>query len=72
MYDDYIELANAIILLAVKDYRKALRALAEYPDDSDNQLKKREVERFFRSKWFGMLTQLDPQTLISQLKLEVI
>ncbi|MCR4719742.1 MAG: hypothetical protein K5768_08960 [Firmicutes bacterium] len=56
-------LAEAIILQAVKDYRKALKY--------DVRSVKRECERFFRSDWFQTLTKLDGNTLINRLRMEV-
>ena len=57
--DPYEELANAIVLQAVKDYRNA-----ELQQDMN------EIERFFRSGWFGVLTTIDPEVLIHKLKEE--
>ena len=57
--DPYQELANAIIMQAVKDYRMT-------EDESDLA----ELERFFRSAWFGVLTKLDPDVLITGLRKE--
>lgn len=57
--DPYQELANAIVLQAVKDYRMA---------EDEQDLK--EIERFFRSSWFGVLTSIDPDLLISKLRKE--
>lgn len=65
------ELANAIILQAVKDYRKALRTLSLNPHNRSTQYESRSIENFFRSGWFGMLTRLDPELLIKKLKAEV-
>lgn len=56
-------LANAIILQAVKDYRKALKR-----DDCGRQ---KEIERFFRSEWFSVLTKVNPEILIQKLAEEV-
>ena len=39
----YQELANAIIILAVKDYRR-----------TKNPAERKELERFFRSEWFSL------------------
>lgn len=55
----YEELANAIILQAVKDYRL-----------SDDELELKEIERFFRSGWFGVLSKVDPEFLIQSLQKE--
>jgi hypothetical protein len=64
-------LANAIILQAAKDYRKALRTLSLNPHNRSAQYECRSLEQFFRSGWFGLLTQLDPELLIRKLKAEV-
>ena len=55
----YEELANAIILQAVKDYRL-----------TDDEQELAEIERFFRSDWFGVLTDVDPEYLIRRLRKE--
>ena len=52
----YENLANAIILQAVKDYRLT---------DDEQQFQK--IERFFRSGWFGVLSKVDPEFLIKEL-----
>ena len=63
--DCYQNLANAIILLAVKDYKTILRRLMRNPYNQDAQREKKRLERFFFSQWFGVLTDLDPKRLIS-------
>lgn len=55
----YYELANAIVLQAVKDYRM---------HNNKNELAK--LEEFFRSGWFSCLTGLDPELLLAKLKEE--
>lgn len=71
MDDNYIELANAIILQAVKDYRGALKALKKRPRSETAKISKQEVERFFRSDWYLQLTSLDPEMLMQKLNEEV-
>ena len=71
MIDNYNNLANAIILQAVKDYRKALRTLSMNPNNRSAQYERRRIEQFFRSSWFGVLTSIDPEMLITKLKAEV-
>ena len=71
MDNNYENLANAIILQAAKDYRKALRTLSLNPHNRSAQYECRSLEQFFRSDWFGVLTQLDPELLIRKLKAEV-
>jgi hypothetical protein len=70
--EPYEELANAIILQAVKDYRKALKHLANCPQDYITLSVKQGVERFFRSRWFEVLTSIDPEMLICRLNAEVM
>lgn len=58
--DPYENLADAIIVRAALDYRRALKGRnAQY---------KKEVLRFFRSAWFGRLTTLNPEYLIKRLE----
>lgn len=56
--DPYEKLANAIIIQAVKDYRKALR------EGKSGRI----YEQFFHSEWFGILTSLDGETLIERIR----
>ena len=55
----YENLAQAIILQAVKDYRL-----------TDDEQELQEIERFFRSGWFGVLSKVDPEYLIRNLRKE--
>jgi hypothetical protein len=59
--DPYQELANAIVLQAVKDYRL-----------HDNEQELARIERFFRSDWFSVLTNVDPEILITKLRKEKV
>ena len=56
--DPYKDLANAIILQAVEDYRKWGKNLVE-------------LKEFFRSEWFSILTNLDGEQLLARLKSEL-
>ena len=71
MENCYTNLANAIILLAVKDYRRALRRQKKLPEDKDVKTRMLECERFFRSGWFEVLTSLDGEVLLDKLYQEV-
>lgn len=66
----YEELANAIILQAVKDYRESLRLLSMNPNDKSAKRDQRNIERFFRSEWFSILTDLNGELLLKKLKEE--
>lgn len=71
MTDPYENIANSIILLAVKDYRSALEKLKKWPRNESAKIMKNEVERFFRSAWYRELTLVDGEFLISKLQAEV-
>ena len=68
---NYENLANAIILQAVKDYRMALNSLKANPRNRTAQADKTEIERFFRSQWYSALTSVDGEMLIRSLQKEV-
>ena len=55
-------LANAIIVQAANDYRLALHR--------KDLVRTFEVEHFFRSRWFGQLTSVDPEYLLGRLRKE--
>jgi len=71
MIDPYEQLANSIILQAVKDYRGALKKLKKRPNYEPAKIMKNEVERFFRSDWYRELTSVDGSILIKKLRAEV-
>jgi len=67
---NYETLANAIVVQAAKDHRAALRKLLKDPY-SINALKTvKEVEVFFRSDWFKVLTPVDGGTILKLLEEE--
>ena len=66
----YQALANAIVELAVKDYKKALKQHYCFPDNEDFAAEVNALERFFRSGWFGVLSKVDPEFLIKELRKE--
>ena len=70
MTDAYENLANAIILLAVKDYRRALKLLSKNPHSRSTMAAVNEMERFFRSDWYETLTSVDGEMLIRKLREE--
>ena len=69
--EPYRALANAIILQAAKDYRKALRRIRKYPEDAGALAEKDNCEKFFRSDWYGILTRVDGEMLIRKMQEEV-
>lgn len=68
--DPYEELANAIVEQAAKDYREIRRKLRKNPNDMTARGQMGEVVRFFHSRWFGILTDANPDYILEQLKEE--
>lgn len=65
--DPYENLANAIIMQAVSDYRSALRQYRRHGKPNREMM---ECEKFFRSQWFGCLTEVDGEYLIRKIREE--
>lgn len=65
----YGNLAHAIILQAVQDYRRLLRGKL-IPDNITEKVNIKECEDFFLSDWFYTLTNVDGQTIINKLRRE--
>lgn len=81
MGNEYEELANAIVLQAVEDYRWArstLKRLGAKTDRTTNEeytmnyakRLKADTEDFFASKWFGTLCALDGKNILKRLQSE--
>lgn len=70
--DGFSNLANAIILQAVKDYRDALKTLKKYPNSIEANKEKFSGERFFHSKWFTNITSIDGNMLLKKLREEAM
>ena len=62
------DLANAIILSAVRAYERALLHLKRNPDSQSAIRAVEREEQFFYSSWFEVLTDLDPSYLIRKMK----
>ena len=69
--DFYTELANAIVIQAAKDYRKALKTLKRYPRYEPAKAVVAEVGEFFRSDWYRMLTSVDAEMLMRKIRREI-
>ena len=68
--DPYENLANAIILTAVDDYRRALKKYSKNPDSKSAKAEVDSLERFFRSQWHSVLTSVEGEFLIRKLRAE--
>lgn len=70
MTDPYENLANAIVLQAVKDYREALKRLKKRSDNKYAMAEAMDCEQFFHSGWYRTLTSVDGEYLIQKLQEE--
>lgn len=70
-FEPYENLANAIIVLAAKDYRAALRRQKRHPGSRETQGTIDRLETFFRSAWFGVLTDVEGEYLIARIRKEI-
>lgn len=67
-------LANAIIMKAVIDYKAALlklRRCKTFQGRANARAVISECEAFFRSQWFGILTDVDPKWLMDRIKEDI-
>lgn len=60
----YEELANAIIIQAVKDYRFS------WKKSKSGQAERQQIQKFFRSRLFANITKVNPEYLINKLEAE--
>lgn len=61
----YQALANAIVELVVKDYKKALKQHYRFPNNKEYAYEVSRLECFFQSSWYGTLTDLDGEYLMT-------
>ena len=69
--DPYERLAHAIVLQAVSDYRVALKKIKAHPKNREAISEALEIEKFFRSGWYSILTDVDGEYLIRRLQDEI-
>lgn len=71
-YNPYEELANAVIVQACEDYKRAYACYLRNPDSAERTKQQlEELEFFFRSDWYKTLTELDGEYLMQRLQEEV-
>lgn len=66
----YELLANAIIIKAADDYREARKMLSTCPSDYSALCIISDVERFFQSQWYSVLSRTDGKKILSMLNRE--
>ena len=67
----YDALAIGIIKQAAKDYRKYLRAEKRHPEEEYVVAHRKELEVFFRSEWYKMLSDVPGKYVIDRIRKEV-
>ena len=66
------ELANAIVIKAVDDYKFALKTLRKHPTAREAQRNKRSIEQFFSSDWCKTLTSVDMVAAARTLRKQIL
>ncbi|MFN2937719.1 hypothetical protein ACKX2D_01540 [Lachnospiraceae bacterium YH-ros2226] len=69
--DPYQNLANAIVAQAAQDYLSALKRLKKNPRNRTAMDEAMQLEKFFHSGWYEILTDVDPDYLIRKLREKV-
>ena len=70
MRKNYEDLGNAVVLQAVKDYRKAKKKLRKYPNNDDAISVIDQVTRFLLSDRLSMFTSVDGTAILKILNKE--
>ena len=65
--EGYHELAKAIILQAIKDFKPAYLRLKKRPDDKAATARVKEITEFFCSEYFCLLSEMDGPRLLKQI-----
>lgn len=68
LQENWENLANAIIISAVKDYVSAYRRLIRRPTNKSAKHDIAKLEEFFFGNYYAMLTDVDPHYLLDKLK----
>lgn len=66
--DGYIALAHAIVEVAAESYKYTLLALKNNTRSDSVYRRKAELESFFLSEWFSLLSGLDGRCFIKRMQ----
>ena len=66
----FLNLAEAIVIQAGRDYRKVLGFLEQSPDNEALVNYQKDLEDFFHSEWFRDLCNLDGDSLLHRIQRE--
>ena len=68
IYDRYMDLAQAVIVLAANEYRKLC---AKQKLSTRAEKRKEDIEKFFCSSWFSMLSKVNGKAILEDLQKEI-
>lgn len=71
MRENYYLLVRAVVNRAVLDYRMYTQVAGKDPDNLDAMRILNDVRRFFKSRWFCVLTGLDGDFFLDALDVEM-
>lgn len=66
--ENYQDLGNAIVLQAVRDYKRALRLQRKYPNKLEPKDELERLDRFFHSYLFSIIVSMEPKEFIRLLR----
>lgn len=66
--DGYIQLAHAIVIVAAESYKYTLLAVRHHTKSDSVYRRKEELESFFLSDWFRLLSGLDGRYFIKKMQ----
>ena len=66
--DGYIQLAHAIVAVAAESYKYTLFAVKNHTKSDSVYRRKEELESFFLSDWFRLLSGLDGRYFIKKMQ----
>ena len=68
LLDGYIQLAHAIVAVAAESYKYTLLAVKNHTRSDSVFRRKEELESFFLSEWFRLLSRLDGRYFIQKMQ----
>jgi hypothetical protein len=68
LLDGYIQLAHAIVIVAAESYKYTLLAVRHHTKSDSVYRRKEELESFFLSDWFRLLSGLDGRYFIKKMQ----
>ncbi len=69
--DCWHDLATAVILRAIEDYRAVCYMLRLHPYQNNLAETKIDIETFFSSRWFRTLTAIDGKELLMMIRKDI-